>query len=70
MVGFLALLVLWMVAEDRRQQADPLRPQLDALMGRVSASCDYSNHDNCAYPGRLLFGSTSRCECPCHRGEL
>lgn len=67
MGAFFALLILWMVYEDRRQQRDPLRPQMDALgMGTISASCDYSNHEECGYPGRLFFSRTGRCQCPCH----
>lgn len=60
------LLVLFLIYEDRRQQKDPLRPILNNLAGRVSASCDYSNHYQCGYPGPLFFSKGGRCECPCH----
>lgn len=67
MIIAFAGLVLWMIAEDRRQQNDPLRPEMDALGGAVSASCDYSNHSDCGYPGRLFMSRSGCCECPCHR---
>jgi len=64
-VGLLGL-VVWAWLNARRQQADPLRPALNELAGRVSASCDYSDHDRCGYPGPLFFSRNGRCECPCH----